>query len=85
MVNSFVNDILIPPISLLPFLSQNLDEKFAVLKGGNGGGGGGSVDVVGQDDGKAHLLRSGGYNTPKQARDDGAVVMVYGYVQHTIL
>ena len=21
----------------------------------------------------------GGYNTPKQARDDGAVVMVYGY------
>ncbi|KAI4740015.1 hypothetical protein E4T50_09539 [Aureobasidium sp. EXF-12298] len=37
VVSSFVSDILLPPISLLPFLSRNLDERFATLKhGGNG-------------------------------------------------
>jgi len=36
VVSSFVSDILLPPISLLPFLSRNLDERFATLKhGGN--------------------------------------------------
>jgi large conductance mechanosensitive channel len=29
-----MSDILLPPISLLPFLSKNLDEKFAVLRAG---------------------------------------------------
>ena len=35
MVTSFVGDILLPPISLLPFVNRNLDEKFAVLKRGS--------------------------------------------------
>ncbi|MCJ1307545.1 hypothetical protein MMC25_001191 [Agyrium rufum] len=59
VVNSFVSDIILPPISLLPFLNKNLDEKFAVLKHGSS--------------------KHASYNTPKQALDDGAVVMVYGY------
>ena len=34
VVSSFVSDILLPPISLLPFIDKNLEEKFAVLRGG---------------------------------------------------
>ncbi|KDQ59938.1 hypothetical protein JAAARDRAFT_77827 [Jaapia argillacea MUCL 33604] len=34
VVNSLISDIIIPPISLLPFMSRNLEEKFLVLKGG---------------------------------------------------
>lgn len=34
LVTSFVSDIILPVISLLPFLSRNMDEKFAVLKPG---------------------------------------------------
>ncbi|KDQ59937.1 hypothetical protein JAAARDRAFT_126836 [Jaapia argillacea MUCL 33604] len=34
VVNSLVSDILLPPISLLPFMSRNLEEKFWVLKRG---------------------------------------------------
>jgi len=34
VVTSFMSDILLPPISLLPFLSKNLEEKFAVLRAG---------------------------------------------------
>ncbi len=59
VVSSFVSDILLPPISLIPFIDRNLDEKFAVLRRG------------------AH--QAGGYNTSKQALDDGAVVMAYGF------
>lgn len=36
VVTSFVSDILLPPIALLPFLSRNLDERFAVLRDGVG-------------------------------------------------
>ena len=35
VVNSFVTDILLPVISLLPFIARNLDEKFLVLKHGD--------------------------------------------------
>ncbi|KAL2826292.1 chaperonin 10-like protein [Aspergillus cavernicola] len=34
VVNSFVSDIVLPIISLLPFLNRNMDEKFAVLSKG---------------------------------------------------
>ncbi|KAJ9270900.1 hypothetical protein DTO212C5_3125 [Paecilomyces variotii] len=34
VVTSFISDIVLPIISLLPFLSRNLDDKFAVLKPG---------------------------------------------------
>lgn len=34
VVNSLVSDILLPPISLLPFMSRNLEEKFLVLRKG---------------------------------------------------
>ncbi|KAH8704224.1 putative large-conductance mechanosensitive channel [Talaromyces proteolyticus] len=60
LVNSFVSDLLLPIISLLPFLHRNLDQKFAVLRKG------------------PHYHRGYGYNTLKQARDDGALVMAYG-------
>ena len=62
VVTSFVSDILLPPISLIPFINKNLDEKFAVLRRGK------------------HYTKEYGYNTLKQALDDGAVVMAYGYV-----
>jgi len=51
VVSSFVSDILLPPISLLPFLSRNLDERFATLKqGGNGTAGYNTVQLA-LDDG----------------------------------
>jgi hypothetical protein len=34
VVTSFVSEILLPPISLLPFINKNLEEKFAVLRAG---------------------------------------------------
>ncbi|CAK5275801.1 unnamed protein product [Mycena citricolor] len=34
LVNSFISDVLLPPISLLPFLGRNLPAKFAVLRSG---------------------------------------------------
>ncbi|RXW24000.1 hypothetical protein EST38_g1879 [Candolleomyces aberdarensis] len=34
VVNSLVSDIILPPISLLPFMAKNLEEKFVVLKKG---------------------------------------------------
>ncbi|KIJ30963.1 hypothetical protein M422DRAFT_186517, partial [Sphaerobolus stellatus SS14] len=32
VVNSLVSDILLPILSLLPFMSRHLDEKFTVLR-----------------------------------------------------
>jgi large conductance mechanosensitive channel len=52
----------LPIISLLPFLSRNLPEKFATLKHGP----------------NYNTTISNGYNTPKAALDDGAVVFAYG-------
>lgn len=38
LVNSFVSDLLLPPISLLPFMShRNLPQKFVVLQRGENG------------------------------------------------
>ena len=66
VVTSFVSDILLPPLSLLPFINRNMDEKFAVLRAGK----------------NYHNGTHGhGYNTLSQALGDGAVVMAYGYVQ----
>lgn len=60
--NSLVSDIILPIISLLPFLSRNLPEKFAILKHGP----------------HYNSTISNGYNTINQALDDGAVVFAYG-------
>ncbi len=60
-----MDGILLPPISLLPIFNRNLEEKFAVLRYGEG---------------KGRHGKGGGYNTPKLAMEDGAVVMAYGYV-----
>lgn len=65
VVTSFVSDILLPPISLLPFMQKNLDEKFAILRPGHH-----------YNESQKH----GGYNTMDQALSDGAVIMAYGYV-----
>ncbi|KAF8911606.1 ion channel [Gymnopilus junonius] len=62
VVKSLVSDILLPPISLLPFMSRNLEEKFVILKKGPHFRGPNQV----------------GYNTRKQALDDGAVILTYG-------
>ena len=60
--NSLVSDIILPIISLLPFLARNLDEKFAILREGPNYNG-----TIAQ-----------GYNTVEQAIADGAVVFAYG-------
>jgi large conductance mechanosensitive channel len=60
--NSLVSDIILPLISLLPFLARNLDEKFAILKAGP----------------NYNNTISTGYNTKDQALNDGAVVFAYG-------
>jgi large conductance mechanosensitive channel len=62
VVTSFVSEILLPPLSLLPFVHRNLDEKFAVLKPGP----------------HYNRTGNHGYNTLDQATADGAVVMAYG-------
>ncbi|KAI0814738.1 gated mechanosensitive channel [Irpex lacteus] len=51
VVNSFVSDVLLPPISLLPFMShKNLPEKFAVLrKGPHGSKGYNTVEQAKED------------------------------------
>jgi large conductance mechanosensitive channel len=64
VVTSFVSDILLPPLSLLPFINRNMEEKFAVLRAGK----------------NYHNGTHGhGYNTMDQALADGAVVLSYGY------
>ncbi|KAF2114085.1 large-conductance mechanosensitive channel, partial [Lophiotrema nucula] len=60
--NSLVTDIILPIISLLPFLARNLPEKFAILKHGPNYDG----------------TISNGYNTIDQALGDGAIVFAYG-------
>lgn len=60
--NSLVTDIILPLISLLPFLSRNLEEKFATLKHGP----------------NYNTTISNGYNTKDQALSDGAIVFAYG-------
>ncbi|TKX21663.1 anditomin synthesis protein L [Elsinoe australis] len=62
VANSLVTDIILPIISLLPFLSRNLDECFLILRRGSG-----------YESGEI-----GRYNTVKQAQADGAVVWLYG-------
>ncbi|KAK7755199.1 hypothetical protein SLS62_002704 [Diatrype stigma] len=53
LVNSFINDILLPPISVILPLNRNLDEKFAVLKAGPSYGETGGYTTLAQaiDDG----------------------------------
>jgi large conductance mechanosensitive channel len=63
VVNSFVSDILLPPVSLLPFIGRNFEAKFLVMKRGP----------------HYNQTISSGYNTLKQAADDGAVTFNYGY------
>ena len=57
-----MTDILLPPISLLPFINKQLDEKFAVLRAGP----------------NYNETAIFGYNTLEQAIADGAVVLAYG-------
>ncbi|KAL3419505.1 putative ion channel [Phlyctema vagabunda] len=70
VVTSFVSEILLPPLSLLPFINRNLDEKFAVLRKG--------PHYIPDDPHR-------GYNTLKQALDDGAVVLAYGTFLNKLL
>ena len=68
VVTSFVSEILLPPLSLLPFINRNMDGKFAVLRRGP----------------SYNTTNGVGYNTLQQAADDGAVVMAYGYVSTSL-
>jgi len=34
LIQSLISDVLLPPLSLLPFMGKNLEEKFVVLKHG---------------------------------------------------
>lgn len=62
VVTSFVSEILLPPLSLIPGINRNMDSKFAILRRGPN---------FNKTDGI-------GYNTLEQAAADGAVVMAYG-------
>ena len=64
VVTSFVSEILLPPLSLIPGINRNMEGKFAILRRGPN---------YNNTDGL-------GYNTLQQAADDGAVVMAYGYL-----
>ncbi|KAJ5312225.1 hypothetical protein PENANT_c011G09579 [Penicillium antarcticum] len=67
VVTSFVSDLVLPIVSLLPFLNRNMDQKFAVLSKG------------------PNFSHEIGYNTLRQARDDGALVLAYGVFIETFL
>ncbi|CEJ58753.1 putative ion channel [Penicillium brasilianum] len=67
VVTSFVSDLVLPVVSLLPFLNRNMDQKFAVLSQG------------------PNYVEGEGYNTLKQARDDGALVLAWGMFVENIL
>ncbi|THV46917.1 hypothetical protein BGAL_0349g00080 [Botrytis galanthina] len=92
LITSLVSSVLLPPLSLLPFLNKNLEEKFAVLRPGPhydgmlhnhteiGDGIGEGVEgnatmavTMGME-----FLYGAGYNTLKQAIDDGAIVLAWG-------
>ncbi|KAF7933307.1 hypothetical protein BELL_0539g00040 [Botrytis elliptica] len=92
LITSLVSSVLLPPLSLLPFLNKNLEEKFAVLRPGPhydgmlhnhteiGDGIGEGVEgnatmVVNMG---MEFLYGAGYNTLKQAIDDGAIVLAWG-------
>ena len=62
VVTSFVSEILLPPLSLIPGINRNMDSKFAILRRGP----------------NYNKTMSIGYNTLEQAAADGAVVMAYG-------
>jgi len=64
-----VSDIILPVISLLPFLSRNFEEKFIILRPGTN-----PDDDITQ-----------GYNTVKQALEDGAVVWAWGLFIEKVL
>ncbi|KAJ5747172.1 uncharacterized protein N7511_008868 [Penicillium nucicola] len=67
VVTSFVSDMVLPIVSLLPFLNRNMDQKFAVLSKG------------------PNFSHEIGYNTLRQAREDGALVLAYGVFIETLL
>ncbi|KAA8573475.1 hypothetical protein EYC84_005060 [Monilinia fructicola] len=63
LITSLVSSVLLPPLSLLPFLNKNLDEKFAVLRPGPHYGG------------TLHNHTEVGDGV---ALDDGAIVLAWG-------
>ncbi|KAF2399289.1 putative ion channel [Trichodelitschia bisporula] len=71
VANSLVTDILLPVVSLIPWINRNLDERFAVMRPGpqyrypNG-------TVV-------------GYNTRAQALEDGALIWAWGAFLDAVL
>ncbi|QSZ34142.1 hypothetical protein DSL72_005730 [Monilinia vaccinii-corymbosi] len=92
LITSLVSCVLLPPLSLLPFLNKNLDEKFAVLRPGPhydgtlhnhtvvGGGVGEGLEGNGTviSSMGIEFLYGAGYNTLKQALEDGAIVLAWG-------
>lgn len=51
VITSFVSDIILPPLSVLLPLNKNLDEKFAILKGGPNAKDGYNTVKAAQEDG----------------------------------
>ncbi|KAF7880398.1 uncharacterized protein EAF02_007244 [Botrytis sinoallii] len=88
LITSLVSSVLLPPLSLLPFLNKNLEEKFAVLRPGphydgmlhnhteigDGIGEGVEGNVTMVVNMGMEFLYGAGYNTLKQAIDDGGCV-----------
>ncbi|TGO24990.1 hypothetical protein BPAE_0090g00340 [Botrytis paeoniae] len=92
LITSLVSSVLLPPLSLLPFLNKNLEEKFAVLRPGphydgmlhnhteigDGIGEGVEGNATMAVNMGIEFLYGAGYNTLKQAIDDGAIVLAWG-------
>ncbi|KAG8629569.1 hypothetical protein KVT40_003434 [Elsinoe batatas] len=69
LTTSFVSDILLPLLSLLPFISHSLPDVFLILRRGT---------LYSQ-----HKIPR--YNTIKQGLDDGAVLWAYGSFLDAVL
>ncbi|TGO55739.1 hypothetical protein BOTNAR_0238g00070 [Botryotinia narcissicola] len=92
LITSLVSSVLLPPLSILPFLNKNLEEKFAVLRPGphydgllhnhteigDGIGEGVEGNATMAVNKGMEFLYGAGYNTLKQAIDDGAIVLAWG-------
>ena len=72
LTNSFVDDILLPPLSVLLPLNRNLDEKFAVLKPGPNYDSLGGYTTLSQAIEDGAVVMAYGYGFPVQPYRDFA-------------
>lgn len=78
LVTSLVTDILLPPISVLLPLNKNLEEKFAVLKGGSNYKGEGGYNTLKQAQADGAVVMAYGFFLNRLINFIGVGMSLYG-------